>query len=540
MAYAVIAEIGRNYNTTIEIEWVFPDVDSDFFANITTPLQQGYFDTVLAYVQITDERMVDFDFSCSYSPPPLYELLRSSKDPHLNLSSPEQFDFPNISIAVLAGTQYESILMSLAPNVTLIRTFAPEAGFQMVSNGTVHAAFDDALIIEFWLKNTLSCNGSCFVSYDYLPSSAISNGWVFRKDKNNNRTVTDPIIFIENSSNSRALVITLAVVIPVSVIIIFFIAFIIIKRRPKKEEDPEFREKPAIIPEGDMVIGKLLGKGYFGEVYSGSWLGTPVALKTMNAETSQEAELLARLNSPHIVRYLGSYTCNSKTYMVTELCDRGSLDHLLETTEGKKLTENDKIQIAFQVASGMHYLHTNGILHRDLSLRNILVSKADNGSFQPKISDFGMAKYTTNYCAANEDTFPVKWSPPEVLTERKYSTKSDVWSFAIFLWELFSDGQFPYADMSNTDVYTKVTTENYRMEKPEKFPRDLWETVEVRCWATNPNDRPSFEEIRDLTRSMVQETKDDESSTKLPQHSSIRDLKSNHHIYRLSPVQHQK
>ncbi len=94
---------------------------------------------------------------------------------------------------------------------------------------------------------------------------------------------------------------------------------------------------------------------------------------------------------------------------------------------------------------------------------------------------------------ASEATFPVRWSPPEVLTNRQFSTKSDVWSFAITLWELFEYGTIPYPELGNADVMKYVLAGN-RLSKPAICSDAMWELI-MNCWATEPVDRPSTQDI---------------------------------------------
>lgn len=167
----------------------------------------------------------------------------------------------------------------------------------------------------------------------------------------------------------------------------------------------------------------------------------------------------------------------------------------------------------------MSYLEGKHIIHRDLALRNILVASSNRGQCHvkviyylmkskiPKVADFGMSRVVQeNYYNSTTGLFPVKWSAPEgeqifltilsfiaVLKFNKTSSKSDVWSFAITLWELFSFGEIPYQGMSNKEVVQQVS-EGYRMEIPRTCPAEIASLIQ-KCWQAEAKDRPNFGQI---------------------------------------------
>ncbi len=141
----------------------------------------------------------------------------------------------------------------------------------------------------------------------------------------------------------------------------------------------------------------------------------------------------------------------------------------------------------------MKYLGDNKIIHRDLGLRNILVSgTVSSATIVAKVADFGLSRLTQEgiYQSSQSKEIPVKWSPLEVIDVGKYSSASDVWSFGVTLWELFSRGILPYGGLSNFEAVTKIR-EGYRMPKPKLCSDEVFALIQ-RCWAEKPEERITF------------------------------------------------
>jgi serine/threonine protein kinase len=177
-----------------------------------------------------------------------------------------------------------------------------------------------------------------------------------------------------------------------------------------------------------------------------------------------------------------------------EYLSKGSLDKVLQIEE-KNIELSDFLRIIKSIIAGMQYLVQKNIVHRDLSLRNLLVGRGNElDKYIVKISDFGLSRIMgKNYYKTDDATIPIRWSAPEVLEKGIFSSKSDVWSFGIVLWELFSLGNIPYTGMTNKEVIQFVLSDN-RLEKPTKCPDEIYELM-LKCWNKNPQERPTFQEL---------------------------------------------
>jgi len=162
-----------------------------------------------------------------------------------------------------------------------------------------------------------------------------------------------------------------------------------------------------------------------------------------------------------------------------------------------ELTVTDLLSMAKHAAAGMSYLEGKKVVHRDLALRNLLVT-VENSKYIVKISDFGLSRQIESGIYTTQDkNIPVKWCSPEVLELGEYSSKSDVWGFGVVLWELFSYGKIPYTGMSNAEAAEKVSQQGYRMPAPDKCPEGVYDIMR-HCWRSKAKLRPSFAKIFSL------------------------------------------
>uniref|UniRef100_A0A8C7TSW4 Tyrosine-protein kinase n=1 Tax=Oncorhynchus mykiss TaxID=8022 RepID=A0A8C7TSW4_ONCMY len=257
-----------------------------------------------------------------------------------------------------------------------------------------------------------------------------------------------------------------------------------------------------VLEHDDVILGQSIGRGNFGEVYSGRLLSdnTPVAVKACRENLApehknrflMEARILKQYDHPNIVKLIGVCTQKQPIYIIMELVQGGDFLSFLRC-EGHNLKSNMLVKMAENVASGMEYLESKKCIHRDLAARNCLVGEQS----RVKISDFGMSREQQDgvYSAAGGlKQIPVKWTAPEALNYGRYSTESDVWSFGVLLWEIFSRGVTPYTSMSNQQTRDEVE-KGYRMLAPNSCPPDVY-AVMCRCWQYDSRNRPSFSKLR--------------------------------------------
>ena len=249
------------------------------------------------------------------------------------------------------------------------------------------------------------------------------------------------------------------------------------------------------IERSSVQLKKQLGAGQFGEVWEGIWNGALVAVKTLKTEIVEmkdflaELQLVKKLRHEKLIQLYGVCTVGESVYIVTELMKNGSLLDYLQKGEGRHLKLPELINIAAQVASGMAYLEEHNYIHRKLGARNILIGEGHIF----KIADLGLAHVITD----DEDTtriLPIKWTAPEAALFNRFSIKSDVWSYGIFLFELITHGQAPYPEMTKLNVLEKVA-QGYRIPPPPSCPDPLYQTM-MDCWKENPEKRPTFEYLK--------------------------------------------
>ena len=247
---------------------------------------------------------------------------------------------------------------------------------------------------------------------------------------------------------------------------------------------------------GQITWSRKVGTGRFGEVWEGEYKEMTVAVKchkpmsTMPDEFLWEAEIMKTLNHPNVIQLLGVCTKGDKIFMVTEFMEHGTLLDYLKGF-GRTLRLRALMIMAAQVASGMAYLQTQSIIHRDLAARSILVGESN----VCKVSDFSEAQSSTR--DDNPDhkgrNIPIKWLPPEAVVYQQFSVQTDIWSYGILLHEIVTGGSTPYPRMKQDEALKEIQS-GYRMPCPSGCPQDIY-NVMVECWREEPSARPTFETV---------------------------------------------
>ena len=287
--------------------------------------------------------------------------------------------------------------------------------------------------------------------------------------------------------------------------------------------------KLLLIETENICEERVLGIGQFGEVVLAETVGLSekdlklgsstdknarilVAVKklkdqadsSMKESFEKEIKFMSGLSDENIVRLLA--VCDKEPkFIVIEYMENGDLyqflnQHQLDTSSAEllenRLTVSNLLYISVQIASGMRYLASLKYVHRDLASRNCLVGK----NLTVKISDFGMSRNlyeSVYYRLRGRAVLPIRWMAMEGFYGR-FSEKTDVWSFGITLWEIFTLGRFlPYEELDDQQVIDEAIKNKQRklLPKPEACPEDVYQRVMLKCWEYKLEDRADFAEL---------------------------------------------
>ncbi|XP_060727894.1 fibroblast growth factor receptor 2 isoform X2 [Tachysurus vachellii] len=279
-----------------------------------------------------------------------------------------------------------------------------------------------------------------------------------------------------------------------------------------------------------LTLGKPLGEGCFGQVVMAEALGidkdkpkeaVTVAVKMLKDDATEkdlsdlvsEMEMMKMIGRhKNIINLLGACTQDGPLYVIVEYASKGNLREYLRArrppgmeysydivrVSEEPLTFKDLVSCTYQVARGMEYLASQKCIHRDLAARNVLVTESN----VMKIADFGLARDVHNidyYKKTTNGRLPVKWMAPEALFDRVYTHQSDVWSFGVLMWEIFTLGGSPYPGIPVEELF-KLLKEGHRMDKPTNCTNDLYMMMKD-CWHAISSHRPTFKQlVEDLDR----------------------------------------
>ncbi|KAM9686748.1 tyrosine-protein kinase receptor Tie-1 isoform 2-T2 [Trichechus inunguis] len=284
-------------------------------------------------------------------------------------------------------------------------------------------------------------------------------------------------------------------------------------RRPKPQPEP--LSYPVLEWE-DITFEDLIGEGNFGQVIRAmikkDGLKMNAAIKMLKEYASEndhrdfagELEVLCKLgHHPNIINLLGACENRGYLYIAIEYAPYGNLldflrkSRVLETDPAfarehgtaSTLSSRQLLRFASDAANGMQYLSEKQFIHRDLAARNVLVGE----NLASKIADFGLSRGEEVYVKKTMGRLPVRWMAIESLNYSVYTTKSDVWSFGVLLWEIVSLGGTPYCGMTCAELYEKLP-QGYRMEQPRNCDDEVYELMR-QCWRDRPYERPPFAQI---------------------------------------------
>ncbi|KAG0252454.1 hypothetical protein DFQ27_008071 [Actinomortierella ambigua] len=263
-----------------------------------------------------------------------------------------------------------------------------------------------------------------------------------------------------------------------------------------------------------LSVGSPIGAGAYGSVYHARWQGRKVAIKqfTMTladaareSAIQQEVRLLDSLRDKHIIQFYGTTEYEGRLVLVMEFAEGGSLEGVIRDGQ---LDWPAKTRIAQEVVRGLTYIHHMNVLHRDLKSMNVLLTR----HMEVKLCDFGLA--TVKVHATSKSTVSSKgtlrWMAPELFAARpKYSTKSDMFAFAVVMWELAANCTIPFREQIDSLMVVSLVKGGEREELPDDTPADYRQWVE-RCWDQDPAKRPEAEEmvIEDLSALLVKSSSD--------------------------------
>ncbi|CAH3159135.1 unnamed protein product [Porites evermanni] len=283
----------------------------------------------------------------------------------------------------------------------------------------------------------------------------------------------------------------------------------------------------------NLKVEKVIGHGAFGVVSRGLAFNLPgrpgwtvVAVKSVQEGASEkerrdllsEMSLLKQLDPhPHVIRLYGCVTTEERPLVVVEYAQFGDLLGYLRKSRGMRdnyysdpsikpitsLTSKQLLKFAWEISNGMEYLSMKKIIHRDLAARNVLVGEGE----VCKITDFGMARDVQEediYVRTHEGRLPIKWTAPEALIgSGAYTTTSDVWSYGVVLYEIFTVGGDPFPGVYMKDMLV-LLKKGYRMPRPKFISPKLYDVM-MKCWKSDPSHRPSFGCLSADLRMMMKE-----------------------------------
>eukprot|EP00049_Salpingoeca_infusionum_P022715 m.8337 g.8337 ORF g.8337 m.8337 type:complete len:1012 (-) comp5349_c0_seq1:2201-5236(-) len=294
------------------------------------------------------------------------------------------------------------------------------------------------------------------------------------------------------------------------------------------------------LPRDSVVIGRDIGKGEFGVVRKGVFKNEfVVAIKSIRpGSMTQQARdfmdeatimktLCGEATHANVLQLIGVMMQDFPLVIVTEFVANGSLISLYDDDSGVSrgfFDNHQNLLFALDIARGMAHITKVGIIHRDLAARNCLVDK----DWVVKIGDFGLArqplttsaKYAQTYTKTGEAVLPIRWIAPEVTAYGHFNEATDVWSYGVTLWEVFSLGAIPYGDIPYNAIVEEVA-HGLRLAQPPACPDYVFNLMNA-CW--KDSNRPTFSAIEDRLLSIFHHMSLDPYEDKPREHPELRQL----------------
>lgn len=539
LSVAIARVLSELYGVNITARWVTFNSTTNFFVNVTRPMiENNECDAVLSYMSNNPERNKTVSFTCPYSPQSVVTIIRGESEPERNFTSLSDFNDPYVFLGVKAGSIYEDYRLKYLPLSKAIPSNAsPDRGYSKLR--IVHGIIDDIQPVQYYLLQNL--NSSCFTSRFWnFPEAAPYFSIATRKDEPEEVAVASSESLEEDHSSNGAIIGSIISVGLVILAVVIVVAILLKKRRdsepllergvavppisskpnsrkntdvktdekPKNEKRAEpaqiqFSGSPISIPSNrtsrESQYGVLvpmsytkvctLGKGHFGEVYkvkrslpgaSHQLSNEYFAAKVVAEDFEQEVATLKDLSHQNIVTFYEAWRHEEKRYIICEFIDGVTLD---KHVSSKELSSNELLRIILEIAYGMEYLETKKMVHRDLALRNIMIS-VDG---RVKIIDFGLTR--GNELHITGSVLPKDCMAPEVEQERTFTHKADVFSFGIVMWRIYSKGVNPIGN--NLERKYEIVK---KFEKPIGCPESVFALIK-RCTNMDPQMRPTFAEV---------------------------------------------
>ncbi|KAJ7295676.1 hypothetical protein O6H91_13G027200 [Diphasiastrum complanatum] len=270
----------------------------------------------------------------------------------------------------------------------------------------------------------------------------------------------------------------------------------------KEGEEAVLSAEEWMVDMSQLFLGRRFACGTYCRLYYGIYKDKSVAVKMLkhpdedeevarrlDRQFRSEVTVLSCLHHKNVVQFVAACRKSPVSCVITEYLSQGSLRTFLLKNKPHSLPLKMLISLALDVASGMEYLHSQGVIHRDLKSENLCLDE----ELCVKIVDFGVACSMQNCKSMSKDIGTYRWMAPEMISQQPYSKKVDVYSFGIVLWEICT-GLIPFQEMTSAQAAYAVVEKEARPEQSSDCPPAL-NALMKECWSPIPDERPEFSQI---------------------------------------------